>query len=252
MEAINIKKENGYATIQIDQGKVNAINKALARNLKSAFEDLKDDDSVNGILLTGRANCFSAGLDIKELATSGIESARTFWEYYHGMIKAMITYPKPFVCAITGYAQAGATIIALCADYRVMAKGEKHVVGMNEFNMHLQIPELLADIFAYYIGENKAWEYVQKAQLFNSEEALALGLVNQSAAVEEVEPIAIAHLNKMINVYSPVYNKSKNYFRKGLQKIVDRDLNEMVNVVVKDFEDPQVQQMVQYFISTLK
>ena len=37
-------------------------------------------------------------------------------------LKAMVHYSKPFVCAITGFAPAGGTILTLCADYRIMAK----------------------------------------------------------------------------------------------------------------------------------
>ena len=127
----------------------------------------------------------------------------------------MVRFSKPFVCAITGFAPAGGTIYALCADYRVMARGEKHVMGMHEFKMSMQIPEMLCDIYTYVLGEEQAWKFIQNARLFNSDEALKIGLVHQSEEVEAVEPEAEKQLLKLMRVYAPVYKKSKGYFRKG-------------------------------------
>jgi len=249
---LKIEHKKNYAIIQIDNGKVNAINTEFAKELGEAFKELEEAENTKGIILTGRPNCFSAGLDVTSLATGGTEGLRNFWTYYLGTLQRIIRCPKPVVGAITGYAQAGTTVLALCTDYRIMGKGEKHKMGMNEFNMSLQIPEMMGDIFAYYVGEQRAWAAVQKAELFNSDQSLEIGLVNESVEVEEVLPRAEKHLKKMINIHPPVYKNSKTYFRKGLLKITNRDIKEMLIPIQENANDPMTQNMIKMFMATLQ
>lgn len=67
MTTLKIEKKKDYAIIQIDNGKVNAINTQLLIDLKEAFLNLDKDDGVKGVILTGRPHCFSAGIDIQSI-----------------------------------------------------------------------------------------------------------------------------------------------------------------------------------------
>lgn len=249
---INIQAKGDYTIIVMDSGKVNAINTDLARSLKEAFQELDADEAVKGVILTGRPHCFSAGLDVAHLATMGDVGGREFWRQYMGALQAMVRFSKPFVCAMTGYAPAGATIFTLCADYRIMGKGDKHKMGMHEFKMNMQIPEMLCDIYAYHLGEVQAWKAVQAAKLFSSDEALAMGLVDESVEVEEVMPRAEKHIQRLVNVYGKVYSKSKAIFRKDLRKIVDRDIEALIDDIITFNNDPYLKGMVEMFAASLK
>ena len=156
ISTLQIEQKKDYTIVQIDNGKVNGITTKLLADLKDTFLSLDKDQSTKGIILTGRPHCFSAGINVKELAISTPEEVNEFWVQYHLALQAMIRFSKPFICAITGYAPAGATILACTADYRIMGKGEKHRIGMHEFKMSMQIPELLCDIYAYTLGEKQA------------------------------------------------------------------------------------------------
>lgn len=251
-DTLVIERKENYVIIQIDNGKVNAINERLARDLSATFQLLDNDNNAKGIILIGRPHCFSAGLDVVSLAQSDPEGWKSFWRAYLTALQVMIRFSKPFVCAITGFAPAGATILTLCSDYRVMAKGDKHQVGMHEFEMSMQIPELLCDIYAYYLGEQGAWKAVQETKLFNSDEALEIGLVDESVEVDLVLERAEEHLKKMINVYAPVFKRSKAYLRKDLLRRVDRPIEPMVDVIARDADDPFVQQSLNMFLQSLR
>lgn len=252
MNTLKIEVKKGVAYVQLDQGKVNAINWELAKELNEVFTNYATDDAIKGVILMGRPHGFSAGLDVVALVEDGKEGVRKFWNYYLSAMQSMIRFPKPMVCAITGYAPAGATILTLTADYRVMGKGEKHVIGMHEFKMSMQIPEMLCDIFAYQLGEKVAWEAVQKASLFSSDQAKEIGLVDESVEVEEVVERAEKHMEKLTNVYLPVFARSKAYFRKDLLAKIDREIEPMIEVILADWDDPFCQQMLQMFTMSLK
>ena len=108
---ISVTFKDNYAIVQLDGGKVNEINSQMSQELKHVFLALDKDESVRGVILSGRPHGFSAGLDIVNIALGGKEKAEEFWLSYYEAIQAMIRFSKPFVCAITGYAPAGATIL---------------------------------------------------------------------------------------------------------------------------------------------
>lgn len=253
MNTIKLINKENYVIIELDNGKVNAINSEMTKELGEVFRNLDKDEKIKGVILSGKPHGFSAGLDVMELATGGEKGLRKFWVNYLTALQAMIRFSKPFVCAITGYAPAGATIFTLCADYRIMGRGEKHVVGMHEFKMSMQIPKMLCDVYAWHLGERSAWEAVLDAKLFNSDQALEMGLVNESCEVEEVLERAEKKLQKYIKVYGKTFSKSKAYFRKGLLDIANNaNIDELVEIVVEDSSDPVAAKYVQQFLMSLK
>lgn len=252
MSTLKIEHKNGYAIIQIDNGKVNAINTDLVRDLRDTFLKFENDASVRGIILTGRPHCFSAGLDVMMMATGSTEEVVDFWKIFMESLQSMVRFSKPFICAITGFAPAGGTTIALCADYRIMGKGEKHVIGLNEFKMSLVIPEMMADIYAYHLGEKAAWEAVQNAKLFTAEEAVKVGLVNEAVEVEEVLEKAEARMQKMLKILPATYINSKAVLRKDLLKKVDRDIDSMTDGLRKHMDDPMTKKLFEMFLAKLK
>lgn len=244
--------ENNVALVQLDNGKVNTISHALAKGLMETFIALEKNNTVEGVILTGQTGAFSAGLDVLEQAEMDESQAEAFWTDYFGTLKAMIHYSKPLVCAITGFAPAGGTIIALCADYRIMAQEPKHVIGMHEFKLSMQVPEMMMDIWCYTLGEQRAFQALQNATLFSAEEALALNIVQEIAPENEVLEHAKIHLDQCLKVYAPVYIESKRLARKQLLSLVDRDCAQLAKEFVHFGKDPELKKRVQLFAQQLK
>ncbi len=250
--ALHVNKSEGLATVTIDHGKVNAIDAVLSRDLESAFLDLGGDGNVRGVVLAGRPNCFCAGLNVMTMAKADAAGLREFFSTYLSALQTMVRFDKPLVAAITGFAPAGGTILALTADYRVMARGKKHTMGMNEFNMSLQIPKMMGDIYAYYRGEAPAWSDVQGAKMYDSDAALEAGLVHESVEQDAVLERATAHCRRLMDVHPIVFQRTKRYLRRGLLAAVDHGVDEMVDTIEEDFNDPVFQKMMKLFVASLQ
>lgn len=244
--------ENNIAIVQLNNGKVNAISHQLAKELKECFLTLSQNETVDGVILTGHTGAFSAGLDVVEQAQMNEDETQAFWVDYYGALQAMVRYPKPFVCAITGFAPAGGTILTLCADYRIMAQEPKHVIGMHEFKLSMIVPELMMDLWCYTLGEQKAFQALQNAKLFSAQEALEENIVQAIAPADQVLALAKKHLEKCLLVYGPVYIESKRLARKKLLALVDRDLDQMASEFVATGKDPELKKRVQAFATQLK
>ncbi|MEM9990133.1 MAG: enoyl-CoA hydratase/isomerase family protein [Bacteroidota bacterium] len=252
MNTVKIKRKEQYAIVELANGKVNAINAELSKDLAQAFTELEADKSVKAAILTGQQGCFSAGMDVVAMATADLEGTKELWRAYMMALRAMVRFSKPLIGAISGFAPAGGTIFALCTDYRIMAKGEKHVMGMHEFKMSMVVPRMMSEIYAYQLGEPVAWEAIQNARLFNSDQAASIGLVHESVAEEDVLIRAEQHLQKMMKVYLPTYQTCKQMFRKGLLDIVNQDIETLVDEIAKGWEDPFTQKIFQTFMEKLK
>ena len=70
-----IHQKEGYQIVELNRGKVNAINQALSLELGTYFRSAENDPLIKGVILTGRPNCFSAGFDLIDLMKQGLQHA---------------------------------------------------------------------------------------------------------------------------------------------------------------------------------
>ncbi|MBX2817451.1 MAG: hypothetical protein KTR24_15690, partial [Saprospiraceae bacterium] len=89
------------------------------------------------------------------------------------------------------------------------------------------------------------------AQLFNSDEALSIGLVDESVELDQVMPRAIAHLNKLLQVHPLVYSQTKKYLRKELWNIVNVDLDQAADEFISFSQQPELIALVEQFAAML-
>src|SRR5439155_13782368 len=99
--------------------------------------------------------------------------------------------PIPVVAALTGHSPAGGTVLAVFADYRIMAEGP-YKLGLNEVQVGLPVPEVLVRGLQYLVGTRQAARLAVGGLLLDPAEALKVGLVDELAPAEQVAARAIA------------------------------------------------------------
>lgn len=67
MNTLEVNYKDKYAIVQMNRGKVNAINFEMVQELRDTFHALEENVKVKGVILTGQPHYFSAGLDLIEL-----------------------------------------------------------------------------------------------------------------------------------------------------------------------------------------
>jgi enoyl-CoA hydratase/carnithine racemase len=165
---------------------VNALNPALCGALKNAVLGAVAD-GAQGLVLSGGPKVFSAGLDVPFLlGLSDDRAALTAaWEAFFDAARALAQCPVPIAAAIAGHAPAGGCVLALCCDYRVMARGLFRL-GLNETQVGLVAPEGLQILMRRVVGPHRAERLLVAGELVEAEQALAIGLVDELAHLEEV------------------------------------------------------------------
>lgn len=252
MQTIKIERKQNYAIVQLNRGKVNAINHQMTKEIRQAFAELETDDTVKGVIITGTPHFFSAGLDVIELYSYDKQKMNEFFNDFGGMYIQLSKFTKPFVCAITGYSPAGGCVIAITADHRIMAKGEKYTIGLNEVAVNIQISNNLIRGYSYWLGEGKANECILGGKLLNVEEALASGLVNEVCDLDEVLPKAEAKMRQYLQADEDIFKNTKYKLRKdwleGMEENPKIDLEQAISLWWK----PEIRAKMKAFVESLQ
>lgn len=197
MANVRVDRADGIATVWIDRPeKLNALNPEVIDELGAAFEGLRDDAEVLGVIVTGAGDkAFVAGADIGVLATmdplSGVEVSRQGQRVF----RAIETFPKPVVAAVGGYALGGGCELALACHMRVAS--EKARFGLPEVGLGI-IPGYGGTIrLARLVGLGRAIEITLSGDMVKADRAMDIGLVNRVVAPESLLDEARAFLAPM-------------------------------------------------------
>ena len=191
MDYANISLERakgiGWLTLSRPEA-LNALDKATGEELLDALEELRDDESVRVVVLTGAGRAFSAGGDLKEMARAGDLPEEHFEELLATLNRTVLTLaelPKPVIAAVNGVAAGLGFNLALAADVRVAARSAEFTQAFLKIGL---IPDGGGTfLLPRLVGWARAAELILTARTVSSEEALALGLVNEVVDDAEFE-----------------------------------------------------------------
>ena len=197
LQHIQISWDGELAVITVDRPeKLNALNSDVILELGDAFDSLRHDDQVRGVILTGAGEkAFVAGADIGELAQmdalSGVEVSRRG----QGVFRAIERFPKPVLAAVGGYALGGGCELALACHLRVASESAQF--GLPEVSLGI-MPGYGGTVrLARLIGLGRAVELTLTGEMINAQRALAIGLVSEVVPREDLLDAAKALMRKV-------------------------------------------------------
>src|SRR6201997_2373667 len=179
LENVVYDKKGPIAYVTLNRPKVmNALNKATINELRSAFENARDDSNVRGVILTGAGEkAFAAGADISEVANQTAIEAEESTRFGQSVTDLIENLGKPVVAAVNGFALGGGCELAMACTLRIAAEsarfGQPEVkLGiMPGFGGSQRLPRL--------VGKGRALQIILSGQMIKAEEAYRIGLVNE-------------------------------------------------------------------------
>jgi enoyl-CoA hydratase/carnithine racemase len=174
----------GVLELRLERPPANALSPELITRLLDAVRTASAR-GAQGLILSGRAGMFSAGLDVPLFVRLDRASARAAWRAFLDLMQALVEAPVPLACALTGHAPAGGCVLATCCHWRVMAQGP-FKIGLNEVAVGVRVPEPVWTAARHTVGTRAAERMCTGGELFDGETALRLGLVDELAPPEEV------------------------------------------------------------------
>ncbi|MDH5459837.1 MAG: enoyl-CoA hydratase-related protein [Candidatus Bathyarchaeota archaeon] len=172
------EKSEGIATITLNRPEaLNTFSKEVINEVLHALEDVKSNENVRVIVLTGAGEkAFSAGADIKAMKGMNALKARELSLMGEKLCNALENLEKPVIAAINGYALGGGLEVAMACDLRIAS--EKARMGQTEINIGLIPGWGGTQRLTRLIGKTKAKEFVFTGKMIDAKTAEQLGLVN--------------------------------------------------------------------------
>jgi enoyl-CoA hydratase/carnithine racemase len=203
------------ATITLNRpDKLNAWTRNMEQEVRQAMQEAAGDDGVRAIVLTGAGRGFCAGADMSLLQdvverrghplpdTAGSEAER---EDIRADFQRQYSYfpaiPKPVIAAVNGPAVGLGLVIAMFCDLRFASTDAKF--GSAFARRGLIAEYGLAWLLPKVIGHANALDVLLSARIFNAQEALRMGLVNQVWAAENFMDAVYAYANELAESVSP-------------------------------------------------
>jgi len=193
---ISVRDHGRVRELSLSRAPVNALHPALMQALRSGLREARAA-GCQAIVISGRPGCFTAGLDVPELLRLDRAEMRRAWEEFFALLGDVAMSEIPIAAALTGHSPAGGAVLAICADYRVIADGP-YLVGLNEVEVGLPVPEVIYRVLAHVVGQRTAERLAVSGALLGPVEALRCGLVDEVAPVAEVVPRAVAWLDGLL------------------------------------------------------
>ena len=170
--------DSGVAVITLDDPPANTYTYEMNRQLDEAILRARFDNDVHVLLMTGAGDkFFSAGANIKMLATSDPTFKYYFCLHANEMLLRLEHTPKLVIAALNGHTVGGGLEIAMAADIRI-ARRDAGKIGLPEINLGVLPGTGGTQRLSRLVGKSKAIELMITGNTFTFEEALELGIIN--------------------------------------------------------------------------
>ena len=176
----------------------NALNLDVMVMLSETLASAATDDSIKGIMISGKGKAFCAGGDLKWISQQAADASSTLHKLapqFHIAITEMRRMAKPVVAAINGIAAGGGFSLALACDFRVMA--ESAVLRQAYTSSGLSIDGGGTFSLPRLVGLARALEIAAFDQPISSAQALGWGLVTKVVPDDKVVGETMSMLERL-------------------------------------------------------
>src|SRR5579872_2601983 len=186
------EKDGHVVTITMNRpAKLNAYSETMVHEILAALSDVRDDDAIRAVILTGAGRGFCSGGDISRdfqyparYRGHRMESMLEMRENMHALIRFLYRFDKPVIAAVNGAAVAGGLTLALACDFRIAAESAK--LGDTSLKFGLIPDEGGAYFFPRFMGLDKALKMSLLSEVYTARQALELGLVTEVVADDQL------------------------------------------------------------------
>lgn len=214
--AIEVERERGLLTLRLNRPeKKNALTRAMYSHLAEALKQADTDPEINALLITGSAECFTAGNDIADFIQQPPGNLDS--PVFHFMLN-LLECRKPVIAAVAGAAVGiGTTMLLHCDLVYVSRDARLRMPFVNlglcpEFGSSLILPRML--------GHAKAAELLLLGEGFSGEQAAQWGIATEALGSGEA---ALAKAREMALRFESLPPEAVR-ISKQLMKAPDREL----------------------------
>jgi enoyl-CoA hydratase len=214
---ILLEIESRIATVTFNRPKaLNALNQETLLEALACFRELKNNDEVQVVILTGSGTkAFVAGADIAFMRELTPLTARNFAFLGQELMNTIEGLGKPVIAAVNGFALGGGCELAIACDMRLASDNAKF--GQPEVNLGV-IPGFAGtQRLPRIIGKGHASELIFTGDMIDAAEAYRIGLVNRVVSQDQLLPACRAIAARIISRGPVAVRLSKEAITNGME-----------------------------------
>ena len=163
---------------------LNALNLELLAELDSLLEEIRKDEKIRVVVITGAGRAFSVGADLREAEKLDEANVGKFIQTGQKLFDKIENFDKPVVASINGFTLGGGLELALACDMRIASEDAR--LGNPEVAVGL-IPAWGGNVrLVKVIGKGRASEMILTGGQISAKEAERIGLVNKVVPADEL------------------------------------------------------------------
>lgn len=248
---INIETDNfGVVTLQMEHGKVNAMDLEFCQRLCQTLSELAADESL-AVIVTGHGRVFSAGVDLvrllHEIESGAGDYLDAFLESLTQCFHAFFAFPKPLIAAINGHAIAGGCILASACDRRIIH--DRARIGLPELRVGVPLPSIAIETIRFVATNSALQAMVYAGQNYRGQSAVDVGLADEVVPVEALMSCARAAAAELITLPSAVFSITKSQLRADALARATAGEAALENRVRGLWRQPQVQAAIRQYVT---
>ncbi|TMA52554.1 MAG: enoyl-CoA hydratase/isomerase family protein [Deltaproteobacteria bacterium] len=209
---IRVESTDGIALVRFERPPANAIELESATALEETLARLEADPATQAVVLTGHAEFFSAGLDLKVVPTYGPEQQRAMVMAINRLIGRLYGLGIPAVAAVNGHAIAGGVVVVLACDFRIGRRGP-YRLGLTETRAAVPYPVAAMTVVTTELSPAVARRAVPLARNGTPENALADGILDELETGDAVLSRALAVARELAALPRSAYASIKRQLR---------------------------------------
>ena len=203
----------------------NALNLEMMNMLADTLSLGARDESIQGVLITGKGKAFCSGGDLKWISQQKEEAGtvlRRLAPQFHLSILEIRRMEKPVVAAINGIAAGGGFSLALACDFRVM--GGSAILRQAYTSSGLSIDGGGSFALPRLVGLARAMEIMAFDEPISSAQALGWGLVTKVVPDSDVLSEATAMLTRLSKTSLHAFGWSKKLMTNSFNATLELQL----------------------------
>ena len=217
---LSLKFEAPAARITLDSPPLNVIDVPMMEELAGALAGIEQHPEISVVVLDANGKVFSAGVDV---AAHSPDNVQSMLEKFHAVIRALIATKKVTIAAVHGACLGGGAELAMVCDMVFTARDATW--GFPEIKLGCY-PPVACTALASLVGQKRASELILTGRTLSGDEAVAIGLANQSAVAGEVPSVvenALTNLRRLSPAALSITKKAiyvwdSMHFDKGLAR----------------------------------
>ena len=250
-ETLLVERRDRVAIVTINRPeKRNALNIKTREEGAALLEELRSDDSVRVVVITGAGDkAFIAGADIAEFAGRTASMQRDVMTG-RSLFTAIDSFPKPVIAMINGYCLGGGCELALACDIRIAS--ENASFGQPEINLGIIPGGGGTQRLTRLVGEGKAMELILTGEIIDARTAFSIGLVNHVVPPDQLEAKTMEIASRIADKGPIALRLAKEAVKLASRSNLDEGLRREVDLFALCFATEDKDEGVQAFLEKRK